>query len=326
MKDLISVIVPVYNAESTIERCIQSILAQTYEKFELILIDDGSIDNSLSICKSATNLDERVIVIHKKNGGVSSARNVGLDCAKGDYLIFVDSDDYIDQDMFETYIELMHRNCSDIIIGGLSVITSENQIREIKKPILSGIFNSEIWNMICNNHELYGYIGGKLFKMNIINEYKIRFNQEMYSQEDLDFCISYYAGCSKFQHTYYVGYQYVYIEEKRNPSYCDFIRNQLKMLQFAKENTQLNIQAENNVQNRICILLYVMLYEASHQNLIVRACQQLGMIDGLDEYLRFCKCEGEKKWIVHWYLNERYLRIQNYFHLREIIKRLLKRR
>lgn len=98
-KPLISVIVPVYNVEKFLSRCLNSILAQTYNNLEVILVDDGSTDNSGKICDDYALKDKRIRVIHKQNGGVSSARNMALSVAKGEYIGFVDSDDYIENDM-----------------------------------------------------------------------------------------------------------------------------------------------------------------------------------------------------------------------------------
>lgn len=100
----ISIIVPVYNAERYLHRCIESILAQTFKDFELLLIDDGSKDNSGYICNEYAGKDERVKVWHKENGGVSSARNVGLDNVKGEWVTFVDSDDYISSNYFDNLL------------------------------------------------------------------------------------------------------------------------------------------------------------------------------------------------------------------------------
>ena len=102
----VSIIVPVYNVEHYLHKCIDSILAQTFFDFELILVDDGSTDNCGIICNEYAIIDPRIIVIHKKNGGVSSARNSGLDEAKGEYIGWVDSDDYIETDMYETLYQL----------------------------------------------------------------------------------------------------------------------------------------------------------------------------------------------------------------------------
>ena len=97
----ISIIVPVYKVEKYLKKCVDSILAQTFSDFELILVDDGSPDNSGRICDDYAKKDARVRVVHKQNGGLSSARNAGIEVAKGKYLGFVDSDDYIAEDMYE---------------------------------------------------------------------------------------------------------------------------------------------------------------------------------------------------------------------------------
>ena len=116
---LISIIVPVYNAEKTIKKCIDSILAQTYRNFELILINDGSRDSSLNILKEYENTDERIVVISQENSGVSVARNKGIDSARGDYIIFVDSDDYISENALEVLKGEIEKNSKlDMVISG----------------------------------------------------------------------------------------------------------------------------------------------------------------------------------------------------------------
>ncbi|MGN0202626.1 MAG: glycosyltransferase family 2 protein, partial [Candidatus Cryptobacteroides sp.] len=116
----ISVIVPVYNAESTIRRCVDSILAQTFTDFECLLIDDGSKDRSGEICDEYAAKDSRVRVFHKENGGVSSARNVGLDNAKGEWVTFVDSDDWIDSYYLSSFEieEEIDFSCTHMMVEG----------------------------------------------------------------------------------------------------------------------------------------------------------------------------------------------------------------
>ena len=121
MMDLISIIVPVYNTEKYLDRCIQSILSQTYTNFELLLIDDGSTDSSGAICDSYAEQDSRVRVFHKPNGGVSSARNMGLDNALGEWIIFCDSDDWIDAEMYEQMYNAAIQNKVDMVCCGLLV-------------------------------------------------------------------------------------------------------------------------------------------------------------------------------------------------------------
>lgn len=113
--DIISVIVPVYKVEKYIHRCIDSIIHQTYENLEIILVDDGSPDNCGKICDDYAKLDNRIKVIHKENGGQSSARNAGLAAASGKFIAFVDSDDYIDNDMYEVLVKLICEYNADIV-------------------------------------------------------------------------------------------------------------------------------------------------------------------------------------------------------------------
>lgn len=115
---LISVIVPVYNVEAWLPRCVDSILSQTYEKLEILLVDDGSTDDSGLICEEYAKKDTRIRVIHKENGGLSSARNAGLDAASGEYIGFVDSDDWIEPEMYAEMLALMEQNHAQLVCAG----------------------------------------------------------------------------------------------------------------------------------------------------------------------------------------------------------------
>lgn len=113
--DKISVIVPVYNVEDYLEECINSILGQTYKNLEIILVDDGSTDNSSKICDIYEKKDKRIKVIHKENGGLSSARNEGLKYRTGEYISFVDSDDFIDKTMYEKLYSAIKKYDADVV-------------------------------------------------------------------------------------------------------------------------------------------------------------------------------------------------------------------
>src|SRR5699024_4494271 len=115
MSDLISVIVPVYNVEKYVRRCIDSICGQTYSNLEIILIDDGSTDSSGKICDEMAAKDGRISVIHQENKGLSQARNAGLDQAKGEYIAFVDSDDYLSLNMYECLLKSLKENNADVV-------------------------------------------------------------------------------------------------------------------------------------------------------------------------------------------------------------------
>ena len=123
---LISIIVPIYNVEKYLDRCVQSILKQTYKNIEIILVDDGSLDNCGTICDEYEKKDKRVRAIHKENGGLSSARNTGIKMAKGEYVCFVDSDDWIEKNMIEHISELIIKNRAEIVSVSYALAKNEN--------------------------------------------------------------------------------------------------------------------------------------------------------------------------------------------------------
>lgn len=134
MKDeLVSIIVPVYNVEKYLEKCVESLIQQTYKYIEIILVDDGSSDSSGKICDSLSKKDDRIISLHKKNGGLSDARNYGIKHAKGNYLVFVDSDDWIENDTIEESLRRIISDKSDIVVYGFSV-DYDNGNHKIKAP------------------------------------------------------------------------------------------------------------------------------------------------------------------------------------------------
>lgn len=129
----ISVIVPVYKAEQYLERCVKSILEQTYQNFELILVDDGSPDNSPSLCDEWAKNDNHIYVIHKENGGASSARNAGLKIAKGNWIAFADSDDWLDRTALKTLYDLANQYNVPMAIGGMRVVQEYTDAQTVAK-------------------------------------------------------------------------------------------------------------------------------------------------------------------------------------------------
>lgn len=124
---MLSVIVPVYNVEKYLARCIDSILKQSYSDLEIILVDDGSTDNSGKICDQYREIDDRIVVIHKQNGGLSDARNVGMKKANGQYLAFVDSDDFIHPRMYEILMNLLLDYKADMVISNFAYYDEEKK-------------------------------------------------------------------------------------------------------------------------------------------------------------------------------------------------------
>ena len=178
---LCSVIVPIYNVEKYLERCIQSILDQDYKNIEVILINDGSTDRSGEICRKYKEIDNRIVLIEQENGGMSSARNAGLDAAKGEYIFFVDSDDYVSSSFVSFALEDFIRNESDIVVfgyKGVHVSTGKEDIHRAKasrmldKPeamramLIDDYINCQPWNK-AYKHELFDgvrYPLGKCFE------------------------------------------------------------------------------------------------------------------------------------------------------------------
>ena len=179
----ISVIVPVYKVEKYLDRCVESIVNQTYKNLEIILVDDGSPDDCPAMCDAWAKKDERIQVIHKENGGVSSARNRGIDAATGDYIGFVDSDDWIDHDMYEALIGALENTGSDVAMCGFyfeafsqtlcsegcdCIVDKEN----ILKTYILDKIRPELWN--------------KLFSIDLFVE-NIRLDEKYQYAEDLLF-------------------------------------------------------------------------------------------------------------------------------------------
>lgn len=138
----VSIIVPVYNTQEFLEECIESILGQTYKNIELILIDDGSSDSSGKICDSYKKKDKRIQVIHKENGGNTSARKAGLALAKGKYVGFVDSDDWIDENMYEQFVDAMEKSQVDMLCSGYCVYPDRK--RNVYESLSDGIYTKEV--------------------------------------------------------------------------------------------------------------------------------------------------------------------------------------
>ena len=206
MDPIISIIVPIYNVDKYLSRCIDSILNQTFKKFELILVNDGSTDNSGVVCEEYANKDNRIKVIHKSNGGVSSARNSGLHAAKGEYIGFVDPDDYIDESMYGKLYGLCIENDSDIAICKFS--------REINGKIQASDETGKVlkFNNIEAMNELFK---GNLYRFSLCNKLfnKKCFNNISFPEgrihEDLSTTYRLFANSKNSTYINYCGYIYV---------------------------------------------------------------------------------------------------------------------
>lgn len=193
MPVVISVIVTIYNAEQYLNKCLDSIADQSYQDIEIILVNDGSSDRSEEICNRYIASDQRFRLVNKQNGGVSSARNEGIEKATGDYLAFVDSDDCPSLNMLEILCESMVRENSDLVIGSfLNDYGMKRKPDKKRKPY--GAFHPRDYflQLISDPFTFYyGVVWNKLFRRSIIEQYSIRFNESISYMEDWSFLMKY---------------------------------------------------------------------------------------------------------------------------------------
>lgn len=184
IKKLVSVIVPVYNSELVIENCVESLLQQTYPEIEILLIDDGSTDKSSHICNNFLKRDSRVKVYHKYNGGASSARNVGLEMAEGEFITFVDSDDVVALNMIEIMLNNLLTENADI--SEIDFKVSDDFYKRKKRKGYYRVFqNNKSLKEFFSGNKVENVVWGKLYKKSIIGD--LRFNEKYKIGEDLLF-------------------------------------------------------------------------------------------------------------------------------------------
>lgn len=180
--DLISIIIPVYNMEKRVKKCLQTVIEQTYQNLEIIVVNDGSTDNSLQLCREFEKMDNRVHVIDQKNMGVSSARNTALDNVSGNYVAFIDSDDYVSYNYIQILYETLLKNNADIVECGAIVVNEVNGTSDKIVPRFQLENNrDQIISSFYRNEGVNDYLWNKLFKKELFNE--IRFSNFKCSED-----------------------------------------------------------------------------------------------------------------------------------------------
>ena len=216
--DLISVVVPVYNAEPYLEECVKSILAQTYSNIEVILVDDGSKDNSLQKCELFKD-ESKICIVHQENQGVSVARNNGLAHATGEYVAFVDADDMLTPDSLEELYKLLHNNSADFVQGRFDFLYN-NGNRVPRKHLMSkGVYQTkDLLPVMLDNGRLSGFLIGSscaaLYRMDVIKKYNISFLPGLINNEDGLFNMEYFAHSEKL----YISDECVYVVRRHDNS------------------------------------------------------------------------------------------------------------
>lgn len=207
---ILSIIVPVYKVEERLlSRCIKSILSQTFTDFELILVDDGSPDNYRKYYKKYMHIDDRVKFIHKENGGVSSARNIGIKVSKGEYISFIDADDWIDDDFYKLMIDYAEKYNLDLVVSGYVKNINNKDIKVLKKTE-SKIFNSTEGLQKLIDRKIYEWSPcDKIYKSKVIKN-KIFFDEKISMGEDLDFLWKVFKSCNKIGYIPLHKYHYYF--------------------------------------------------------------------------------------------------------------------
>ena len=317
---LISIIIPVYNVEKYLSKCIESVIHQTYKELEIILVDDGSKDNSGKICDSYAEKDDRIIVVHQSNMGLSAARNKGLDNARGSFIGFVDSDDYVEPTMYEDMLHFALENDCDIVECGVNNVFSSGYINRFfhDSSVLSS-FDALVSHLGFEKWKPRSAVWSKLFKHKIIKNKRFPVGKV---HEDFMFtCQSFYESniigfCGKGLYNHLVDNSGSIMNSK-------FGKRDLYLEKQFKNRVDYFIEKKEVYLQRLALIQYYVL-------LIVLfwRCSQNKMYDEADYYLNILKTDYFKikklrlpfRFFIQLYLICRYTKL--YLFLRNQILRL----
>lgn len=269
----ISIIVPIYNVERYLDECVNSIVRQTYTNLEILLVDDGSPDQCPKLCDDWALKDQRIRVIHKVNGGLSDARNAGLDAARGEYIMFVDSDDFLDTSTVEELYSLQIQTDADVVCGGFYRYKNDQRIEiyneDIKSDVVTYTGVEQLNNML--NIKVDCSSCGKLYKSNVIDIH--RFIKNRYN-EDVIFLFSLYPKCAKVVCT---SKRYYYYRETEGSvtrtlgdRTMDALKNAIEMKQLAKQAGLPVDDAMENYMFRSCLELGYAIQRANAKKQFLR--------------------------------------------------------
>lgn len=239
MEDLITIIVPIYNVEKYIKKCIDSILCQTYKNIEIILVDDESSDNCGVICDEYAQRDNRIRVIHKKNGGQSDARNVGLKIANGKYIGFIDSDDYIKQDMIQNLYNLMKEKNADITICAYELLNENEKPKDNKSGEIYSFNSIDAVQELLKSKLITSHCWNKLYKKELWENIEFPIGRKF---EDIAVMHLVFEKANKIVYKDEIGYYYI----KRNNSTMKNINESL-----VNDLREMSIEREEHIKKYI---------------------------------------------------------------------------
>lgn len=273
MNELISVIIPVYNVEKYLSRCLESVLRQTYKQLEIILVDDGATDNSLEICNKYAARDERIKVFHKENEGLGLTRNYGIKKATGRYVAFIDSDDFIVDDAIQVMYEKAEETGVDLVVAS-SFYKNEPRIVLLEERIYEGtevkdvLLTYMMGNLPKSEDMLSVSAWSKLYRLDLISKYNLEFPSERkLIWEDIVFNMEYLLVCNKVYISHKSLYNYCFngesITHQYKPNKLELVMHMYNYMYEKIEQIKLPDEAKLRLQNnfighiRTCLKLEV---------------------------------------------------------------------
>lgn len=263
---MVTVVVPIYNMEAYLPRCMDSLLGQTYQQIEILLVDDGSTDGSASLCEEYSQKYPAVSVIHKENGGLSSARNAGIESASGDYIVFPDPDDWVEKEYIESFMALENEYKPDMVCIGHFVefqdaIYGANP--EASFRLMSG---GEAIRALILPPAMEGFAWNKLYKMDIIRQHHLRFSDSMGTTEDMAFVYQYLKHANKVCFAPNKR-MYHYCQRTGSATIAPFSRRQMQSMNIyelmIRENSDKEFREAAKI--RLCDLALNLLWSVKNQ-------------------------------------------------------------
>ena len=333
-KDLVTIVVPVYNVAKYLPRCIESLMGQTYPEIEVLLLDDGSTDNSFKICQQYAEHDSRINPIHKRNEGVSATRNYGINKASGRYICFVDSDDYVENDYVAALVEKIDERKLPFCGYIVDVYKTENIVSNKRLYGKSGVINIQDSLASIFHNGFLSVIWNKIYDVHFLRDHKIFFDTDISLGEDLIFNVKYLqTGISQFACIDKALYRYQRsgIQSLDNKYREDFLTIQERIfdsLIHAAEEFNLPLEQRSIIYSDFMAALIVSIdnYYTFHRGCsaedlksrIDKVCQSIS------EHEIVHKVQGIGKWICHgryWLMKHGLYKVD--FGIRNILKKIL---
>lgn len=326
----LSLIIPIYNKEKYIDKCLESILCQSFQDFELVVVDDGSTDGSVEKIKAFD--DNRIHLFCRSNSGVSCARNYGILNARGEYIVFIDSDDYIDEDFVETLHQMWNQHSdSDVFLYGLKKCDKNGNVLGKYYSEVSGFQNWDDFYrtfMIEQGRKgVYGYVSTKMIRRKFLNRHNIRFDENIRLAEDYNFYLDVFMKRPVIFFSNYCGYNYVQEVEnssfqQRNIDYFSLIRIWMKTIELLRGKDGF---AENEMMIREKIIglyeaLFLEMTKIKYSNISVAVARLHEMENSVNAFVK------RRTYIQRWIADKRifclymYLIMRKLFHLIRDIK------